>query len=348
MLNYITEQNLEDVMFSDTLPPDSIVIPLTEYWISYCIQTGQCAISRTALSASRSKQFLYKKIADAGLDSVRCFSNKEEAYAALEQGKKIIVKPVGLYSGLGVEVLDNSGKDMLDAYISKACAIQTKNMRLMEIENTGCMLTEYIDGAEYSADVFYYKGRISIVRVCRKKVLIIHDKPCTAVYQLVVPSEQIHTALTAWMTVLFEHDDISFAQFDFIVSPDGKAVPIDFASRIGGGLFELMSQSVTNPYADAIRGEYNLYKNTKTLTQFNYLPTVNGYIKNDAYNLTSGFCKIFKHTGDYVISNPSGIGSRVAVVIKECESDILSENIIKSLLIDEKWIEMRKKNRKEN
>ena len=361
MRDYVTIHEDESVTFTAKGSDADVVVPLTEFWISYCKRTKRCRISDKALLASRSKKYFYDVLASCGVDTVHSYANKEEARAVLDNGTAIVIKPQGLCSGLGVEVLDPSRKEMFDAYVEKTLSIHTKNMKLMELTNEGCLFTEYIPGTEYSADCFYYNGRISIVRVCKKRIVVLRDKPCTAIYQLVKPSEAIEQKLTSWMNALFENDNISFAQFDFIITPDEKRiVPIDFASRIGGGLTEMMMQSGTNPYADAVRGECHLFdkrqlgvssaecsanktsitddRNYSVLTQLNYLPTVNGYLQSDDFPLAEGYRVVFKHKGDYVISNPSSIGSRVALVIQERESEMLPVDFEKTLFIDERWI----------
>lgn len=337
MKNYLTNYD-KQISFTNSIPSNTVVVPLTEYWISYCIQTKSCRISDKALLSSRSKKYFYDLLNNAGINSVRYF-DKAEAQKILSSGKSIVVKPEGLNSGLGIEVVAPQNKDLLDEYIRQAIQIKTKNLKLMSIKNNGYMLTEYIAGDEYSADCFCYAGRISIVRVCRKKIVLINNKPCTLVYQVIKPTQLIEQAITSWIKVIFDSDTISFSQFDFIISePSNCIVPIDFACRIGGGLYELMSQAESNPYADAIRGQCHLYDRGYILTQLNYLPIKKGYIHNEAYNLAPGYQVVFKHKGDYVTSLPSSIGSRIALVIQKNPTEYLPADLAKTLLVDERWI----------
>lgn len=339
MLNYGNKKKDSNIVYEKSLPKNAIAIPLTEYWISYCARTGHCCISEKALHASRSKKYFSKLLTSLGLDAVHLYANREEAMAALESGACVMVKPESLCSGLGVLLVTPEKKEMLDEDIRQALAVKTKNMRLMELTNSEVMLTEYITGIEYSADCFYADGRVSIVRVCCKRIVVINNKPCAAVYQTVKPSELIEQKLYAWMNALFEKGNISFAQFDFIITSDEKrVVPIDFAARIGGGLFELMAMTGTNPYADAVRGECHLYDSGKTFSQYNYLSTLCGFLKSEDFNLAEGTRIVYKHFGDYVIGNPSSVGSRVAIVVRADDTDALPVAIEKSLLIDERWI----------
>jgi len=339
MLDYVTIQEDEPVLFKNEVSSDAIIIPLTEFWISYCVRTRCCLISDKALAASRSKKYLYELFASLGIDSVKIYDSVEQAHRALAQGLSVVVKPLGLCSGLGVEVVTADKKEKLDAYVEHSATIKTKNMRLMQLQNEGCMITEYVAGQEYSADCFYFKGRISVVRVCKKKIVLINDKPCVVVYQLVKPCVQIEAKLAEWMNVLFEKQNISFAQFDFIVNNEtNRIVPVDFACRIGGGLTELLKQTGANPYADAIKGTCREYDGGKILTQLNYLSTKSGHLLRDDFKLAEGTQFVYKHIGDYVINNPSSVGSRTAIVIQQRDSEELPDGIEKKLLIDEAWI----------
>ena len=118
--------------------------------------------------------------------------------------------------------------------------MNNRALKLFEIENNNALVTEYIFGKEYSADIFYFKGKISLVRLCKKEIVFIHETPCTAVYQLLNPNEKIKSVLEKWCNTLFEKENISFGQFDFIEDCEDDFVPIDFAPRVGGGIEELL------------------------------------------------------------------------------------------------------------
>ena len=59
---YYKDFLFKDISYTDTIPENSIAIPLSEYWISQCIKSRQCAISEKALKASRSKKYFYNYI----------------------------------------------------------------------------------------------------------------------------------------------------------------------------------------------------------------------------------------------------------------------------------------------
>lgn len=324
----------EEITYTAELSENAIAVPLSEYWISYCKKHRCCRIAQKALECSRSKAFFYYHLEKSGFDFPEIYKDENSAEKALEKGKKIIVKPIGLHSGYGIEILDKSGKEKLSEYIKQAANIKNRTLRLMEIENTGVMLTEAVEGPEYSADCFYFRGRVSIVRICRKLITVINDKPCCAAYRLLSPEEieykRFESYLKNWTESVFEKSDISYAQYDFIDSSDGRVVPIDFASRVGGGISDLLIESGKNPYALSVSGI--LFSLPKNLCQFSYLPVVSGYVKNDDYPLRDGKKRVFKKRGDYVISNPSSVGSRMALTVSTEENEFTEETVSQLLL----------------
>ena len=357
MKPFLSSDETENIQFSASIkcPGNSIIIPLSEYWISYCIENGNARISQNALSASRSKFFLYELLASKKIDVPENFGTKDEALKALKNGRKIIVKPKGLHSGYGVEIIEKADPALLDRHFLCADTITNKAMRIMKIENNGAMISEFIEGTEYSADCFCFNGRKSLVRLCKKNIVFIKGKPCTAACQIVKPSAEIVSAIQGWLDVLFDSSDISFAQFDFIMEKNGRILPIDFASRVGGGMTELLRELPFNVYAEAVKeAAASKDANLKTasysklfedkafeatpLTQLNYLSTKSGYIINDNYPLYDGRQIINKHKGDYAISNPSSVQSRLAVVVAHLSSSTLSEAFVRSLLLSEPFI----------
>lgn len=357
MKPFLSSDETENIQFSAGIkcPGNSIIIPLSEYWISYCIENGNARISQNALSASRSKFFLYELLASKKIDVPENFGTKDEALKALKNGRKIIVKPKGLHSGYGVEIIEKADPALLDKHFLCADTISNKAMRIMKIENKGAMISEFIEGTEYSADCFCFNGKKSLVRLCKKKIVYIKDKPCTAACQLVKPTAEIVSTIQSWLDALFDASDISFAQFDFIIEKSGRIVPIDFACRVGGGMFELLRELPLNVYAEAAKEAAASKDETlKTafysrlfadnafedapLTQLNYLSTKSGYIINDNYPLYDGKQIINKHKGDYAISNPSSVQSRLAVVVAHISRNILSDKFIDSLLLAEPFI----------
>ena len=357
MRSFASAEETEAISFSAGIkcPGNSFIIPLTEYWISYCITNGGARISSRALSASRSKVFLYDVLSSKNIDVPQNYGSKDKALDALKSGKKIIVKPQGLHSGYGVEIIEKADPALLEKHFLCAGTITNKAMRIMHIENSGAMLSEFIEGTEYSADCFCFNGRKSLVRLCKKNIVYIKGKPCTAACQIVEPSPEISSALQSWLDALFDGSDISFAQFDFIIDGKNRIVPIDFASRIGGGMTELLKELPFNVYAASVKeasasnlkkletGAYSKIFSDSTfvsapLTQLNYLSTKSGYIVDDNFPLYAGKQIINKRKGDYAISNPSSVQSRLAEVVAHLPDTTLPQELLDSLLLAEPYI----------
>lgn len=347
MLKYQKISEKEKIEFTEKISENKIVVPLSEYWISECIKSNNCRISKNALLASRSKKKLYSLLSIFKVP--KNFDSIQQAKDFVNQtGKSIIVKPDGLFSGYGIKISNKENIDEVEKFIFNARNVNNRALKLFEIKNNNALVTEYIFGKEYSADIFYFKGKISLVRLCKKEIVFIHGTPCTAVYQLLNPTAEIKSVLEKWCNALFEKENISFGQFDFIEDRDGDFVPIDFAPRIGGGIEELLKCCKKNVYADAVLNIFNQNENNilpldeKYLSQFNYLPTKSGKIFNDNYKLLSGKKIIYKHNGDFVPECSSSSASRIAVVIARHKSPVEKE-ILYSLLIGSEHIEFWKK-----
>ncbi len=352
MLGYKEILEKDKINFSDTIPKGAKVLPLSEYWISHCLNEGNGTVSKKALLFARDKTLL-----KALKGSPRIIESIDEAKKiVLDKEKKVIVKPSGLFSGLGVKVIGKENLFDLEKIIFNASNIKNRATKLFNVRSNKAIITEYIEGEEMSADVFFFKGDVSLVRLCRKEVVLVHGTPCTIAYQMIDTDSKIMTALKTWCKEIFLDCDISFAQFDFIKNKEKSFVPIDFAPRIGGGIEELLKESGKNVYAKAIESisqkqktneenkllemqekETCIKEKKMLLTQFNYLPTKSGKIFDDNYNLIEGKKFIYKKKGDFVPECPSSTASRIATVITEAQFPI-DQKTLSSLLIGEKHI----------
>ncbi|MDO4505460.1 MAG: hypothetical protein Q4B64_00770 [Spirochaetales bacterium] len=329
--------------YTESIPSGAIAIPLSEYWISQCIKTRQCAISEKALKASRSKKYLYELLAKNGNKVPEIFDSLEKARSFISETKgKVIVKPEGLFSGYAVKTVGEENLNSLEELVLKARDVHNNAIKLFEIESKGALVTELIPGNEYSADLFLCRGRLSLVRLSKKVVVEIHGTPCTVICQMVPCSADFLEQMSKWCRALFDDGDISFAQFDFIEGCDGGLVPIDFACRVGGGMGELFGECESNVYADAVVGkQYQVRASNGYLTQFNYVPTKSGVIEKDDYNLQEGKHFIYKHKGDFVPESPSSVASRIAVVVKKAPLATIED--ARELLIGDERIKFWKK-----
>lgn len=344
MRKYMSLPKGTPVSFMDKIPDGSIVLPLSEYWISQCVKTRKCAISDRALKSSRSKKFLYELLSHHGVPTPEIFDDLATArdFISSNPENKVIVKPEGLFSGYAVKTVGREKLDQLEELSQKAGDVHNNAIKLFEIESKGALITEMIPGDEYSADLFLCRGRLSLVRLCKKVVVQIHGTPCTVICQLVPCRADFLEQMSKWCRILFDGTDISFAQFDFIDRRNGKLVPIDFACRVGGGMAELFGECESNVYADAVVGkQYEVNASSGYLTQFNYVPTKSGIIEKDNYNLKEGKQFIYKHKGDFVPECPSSVASRIAVVVKK--APLATEEDARELLIGDERIRFWKK-----
>ncbi|MDD7460246.1 MAG: ATP-grasp domain-containing protein [Spirochaetales bacterium] len=343
---YYKDFLFKDISYTDTIPENRIAIPLSEYWISQCIKSRQCAISEKALKASRSKKYFYNLLAAAEIPVPEIFDTIEKAKNFVQENNAtIIVKPEGLFSGYAVKIVSQKNLNLLENIVQKAKEVRNNAVKLFEVKNNSALITELVQGDEYSADLFFCRGRLSLVRLCKKVVAEIHGTPCTAICQLVPCSEDFFKQMKHWCSVLFSDDNISFAQFDFIDNGCGQIVPIDFACRVGGGMSELFGECKNNVYADAVWGkQYQPEISKGYLTQFNYLPTKSGILSKDDFNLMAGKQFIYKHKEDFVPESPSSVASRIAVVVRNYLD--ATEKDAERLLIGDDCIDFWKNSRR--
>ncbi len=241
----------KNISFTDSVE-DLPVVPLSEYWISRCIKGRNCKIAPNVLKASRDKLFFNQLLQNAGMPCTEIYQTQAQALAAVKNGETVLIKPAGANSGYGTAVVNFRNIQDFDRLFAEAGAIKNKILSLMQVEKSEVLLCRYISGTEYSADCFLCGGRAKIVRLCRKSVLTINSKPCTATVQLAEPDARMKDAIENWLNLLFAKEDLSFAQFDFIKNSKGELVPIDFACRVGGGMAELLCECEQNPYAAAV------------------------------------------------------------------------------------------------
>lgn len=324
---------------NECLFSQSTVIPLTEFWISQCIKfPAICRISENALKSSRSKQFFHGIMTKNKIPVPKLYSAESEAKDAVLNGSEIIIKPDSLNSGYGVEVINESNLEKFEKFVFQTRNLKNHALKIFQVENTGILFSEKINGSEFSADCFISNGKIKIVRICRKYISVVHDKPCCLAVQILEKEDEdfrnASPELIKWCSALFdctENGDISFAQFDFIKKTENTLnslpvfVPIDFAPRIGGGMKDLFSEykklRLENvyavPFSDVSENPGSRKSPETRITQLNYLPSYSDYVTDDSYikNLHSGKQIIFKKKGDYVTSNPTSVSSRMAIVI---------------------------------
>lgn len=296
----------EDILFDDY----DLVLPTNEYWLSKCIKQNVSNISDQAKKASRDKIYFNTCLSNYGIiTSSLC----DYDYVCKNSGT-YIVKPRYAYSGKGVSVCNNQNYESLLKSIDFAKTGISNTSEITNLKENEVTFWKYEEGIEYSADVFYYKGDIHFIRLCEKVIKIINNRPCTLGYKLINEVSSISTAIKSWCRALFEEDNISFIQFDFIKrARDGIYIPIDFASRIAGGVHTLLKELDYNPYLNAML--LNDYKISTMNTQINLISCKSGKVKSDDYSLETFKCNKNKKVGDVVTEDITSGSNRLAEFI---------------------------------
>ena len=334
------------IEFAPTIPQSQSVIPLSEYWISHCARYHCCRIQARALRATRSKRALYDLLSPV-CRVPKVFQGIKEARGFAKAGGEVVVKPDGLFSGYGVKVVGEGNLCDLESHIHSASHVFNHATRLFGVQSSDVLLCERLGGVECSADAFVWRGEAHVVRVCRKVVAAVHETPCTLVYQLIPPSEQVVRSIKLWCSVLFGADDVSFAQFDFIETAQDCLVPIDFGARVGGGIVPLLrtyyEAAAVNVWAQAIRSaagdEAAQVEAHEGLfwTQFNCLSCKSGRLCRDDLPLPEGKQFIFKRVGEFTPRCPSSAQSVVAAAVSPHGWPV-DKGTLDSLLLGEEYI----------
>lgn len=339
--NHIDIDNIE-ICDKFSMEKTSIFIPLNEYWLSYGHKEGLDRISDRAYRASRSKKYLSGILEEFGMNYCRTLL-LSDARREVENGNKVLVKPDSYYSGHGVRVIEKRNVDKLEQYIQEGGILGDEAKRVLMIEEGNTEIWEYIIGEEYSADVFVVGGEQYILRLCRKKIVIIDDTPCVLAYITVPVSSEILNALKNWTDLLFDEDNISFAQFDFIKREnDGEFIPIDFSCRVGGGMKNLFMKYKNNIYKNALETlltDNVFISNTDTgFYQFNILPVKCGKLYANPYHIPVEDAIIVKDEKTVVNRIGGSANNRLGCIIGENYSEDLFYKMFNMLLIGDGYI----------
>lgn len=209
------------------------VLPLNEFWVSRAIRAGVANIAPHALRASRSKHYLSARLAACGLPALprRYLEHVAEPYPV-----RYLARLDAAYSGHGIVRHVEAGAFDPAALARLVQAGAGPAMQaVLDADAARVVVEDYLDGEEYSVDVFVRHGRPLVLRLFRKIVAWIGGQPVCDSYIAMPHDRVLCTAVHDWCAALYGADDTSFGQFDFIVA-DGRAVAVDFSCRIGGGL----------------------------------------------------------------------------------------------------------------
>lgn len=310
MWHHVPATHQGSVIRSQEIPVSGVpVIPLNEFWVSRAIQAEVENISPHALLASRSKHYLSTILEQNGVPALpRRFIEEIPPPGPLRYLARLDTG----YSGYGIIRHSEAGPFDVKAIRRAVKSNTSATMRDILGENQVRVVVEdWLEGEEYSADVFVNNGRVVLLRLFRKIVSWINGRPVCDSYIAMPKNTILQSALDEWCAVLFSTRCISFGQFDFIVT-NGRPLLVDFSCRIGGGLDSIKRFSAIPSYiAMALAGlsphfhQYAVQKNVVAhragkLTHFE-LPKIN-----------HGQVTLHKQLGDLLPENNGSANARIA------------------------------------
>lgn len=297
------------------------VFVFNEYWISVLLSKSNEGktfnISHNALMASRSKLFLSELLKKRGLLYVeRKVLQKDEP---LRHGT--VVRPDCGYSGRGVKCFSSDiDFERASIEVAKECSTGMKN--ILGYNAINLISEPFIEGDEYSCDVIYTPSGTEIVRLCLKCIEWINGCPCNLGYLTIEPSVEILNATQEWCSAIYNKGDYSFAQFDFIQDKRGRLFLIDFSTRTGGGLNNLLSRAARDElYASAIAYSLGIVDKIAPIerhwAQYNILPGMTYFAESLRNNSTYSEYILLSNSEflqhDCQISS---INARISLIIK--------------------------------
>ena len=317
--NYFNEDSDIEVAEEIGIDKSTLYLPLNEFWLSYGHKKKIDQISDRAYKASRSKKYMSWLLCKNGMEYVNTLSIKE-ARKKLCNGEKILIKPDTYYSGHGVKVIDKRNMHNLCLYIQQATQITEEAKRVLMIDKENVEIWEYVEGDEYSADIFVHEGSYEILRLCKKKIVLIDDSPCVVAYITTATSSKIKNTIFNWMDIICGNNDITFCQIDFIKRhKTGNLVLIDFSCRVGGGMVDMIKRYKNNIYMDALRTLVNQqYINNISnngIYQLNIVPIKKGMLKSDNYDITAGEIIKYKNKGEYITRIGGSANDRLGCIV---------------------------------
>ena len=338
--NLIDENGVEVTEAID-ISENSLYLPLNEYWVSYGHKESIDRISDRAYKAGRSKKYLSYLLGINNLDYCKTLSISE-ARKYIQEGKKVLIKPDSYYSGHGVKVIGKKNEKKLDFFLEQANQITDDAKRVLMLDKSKAEIWEYIDGDEYSADILIYEGKFSILRLCKKKIVLIDDMPCVIAYVTVLVPERIRKVVSNWTSVLFDNGNISFCQVDFIEEKEtGRVILIDFSCRVGGGMKDMFRKYKSNIYAAAIRSIIQndiVELSNSGIYQFNVLPTKKGMLVDDNYKVLDGELIKYKSRNTLINRIGGSANDRLGCIVGDAYSEEIFNRTKNNLLIGDEYI----------
>lgn len=312
MSSQIPAQHRSLVTCGEDLPDTcSPVIPLNEFWVSRAIQARVANISPHALRASRSKHYLSSRLAACGMPAL---PRRYLEDVAAPYPDRYLARLDAAYSGYGIVRHAEAGRfDPVAIARAVRGDASTTMLAVLDDDAVRVVVEDYLDGEEYSADVFVRQGRPVVLRLFRKIVAWIGGRPVCDSYIAVPHDSALCAAICNWCAALYSADCTSFGQFDFIVV-DGRAVAVDFSCRIGGGLGAIKRFTGIASYAAlALAGDTVSF--APFTVQKNVLARRPGRLANFACRLPQAYqVTIHRQAGDFLFGNISSANARIAEI----------------------------------
>lgn len=312
MRAYIPVEHRSLVIYRDDLPDTGTpIVPLNEFWVSRAIRASVANIAPQALRASRSKHYLSALLAASGLHALprRYLEEVTAPYPA-----RYLARLDAAYSGYGIVRYVEAGhfepkRIARSVRRDASCAMSV----VLDDDTSRVVVEDYLDGAEFSADVFVHQGRPTVLRLFRKTVAWIRGKPVCESYIAMPLDPTLLASIHDWCAALYSSGCTSFGQFDFIVV-DGRAFAVDFSCRIGGGMDAIKRFAGLDNYtALALScGRPNFVPYT---VQKNVLSPQSGRLAHFACQLPQTHqATIYKQTGELLSDNVASSSARIAEI----------------------------------
>lgn len=287
------------------------VIPLNEFWVSRAIQTGVHNISHHALRASRSKHYLSARLRECGLPAV---PRRYLEDIAAPGPARYLARLDAAYSGYGIVRHVEGGSFDADRIRRAVQGDASASMRsVLGDDQARVVVEDWLEGEEFSADIFVDRGKVAILRMFRKIMAWTNGRPVCDSYIAVPESTDLNSAVQQWCAALFGAGDSSFGQFDIIVA-GGHAMAVDFSCRIGGGLGAIKRFARVPSYvATALSGRPPSF--APFCVQKNIVARRGGRLARIESSIPDNFeVTLHKRAGDLLPTNLCSANARVAEV----------------------------------
>ena len=294
-----------------------VFLPLNEYWVSLAIEYQVSNISEQALLASRSKFYLSKVLSEQGLSCVKRYFIDDIPHGYINKYLARVDTGYSSYGVISYKQLGQYDKQKIIKAVNSSVSNSMQN--ILNVKSNQIVVEDFIEGDEYSVDVYVDQNTVKILRLCHKNIKWINGKPVCESYITIPFQGGLASVITKWCNALFGSSSQCFGQFDFIVTDKGP-LAIDFSCRIGGGLRALKQFTQKNSYIfNAMFSSSNYF--SSYFCQKNLFSNQSGQIVSIDYSIPTD-CMIWieKNVGDRLHHNLSSSNAKIAALCFQAES----------------------------